>query len=412
MKKSAVLTALMAMAICGSVSAANPFADVPAGHWAYDSISRLAAAGVIEGYGDDTFRGDRLMTRYEMAQIVAKAMAKGANVDKLAAEFADELDQLGVRVANLEKQSDNVKITGQARYHYADHSFKGDLKGNKGYESKLRSRIWLTGKVNDNWNFVSMLQNQQDFTNDGGDEETKFQRAYLDGKLGAVKVQAGRFHQTLADRNIYDTRMDGIKMSGDAGVVKLGAYFGKPTDQRGVYDGTTYDKAWGVNAKADLGKATELFAGYDEFRDGHLGAIDKDDDKIFHAGLNFKVADNVKFGGMYLHSSNDAPGNLSNKGYVLNLGIGGAKGSKVGSAGFQAKYYNQGVGTFVAHGMEGGPFADAVMFEDQGFKGYSLGVDYTVAKNMVLGVQYYDLKGKEHGGDKVKTTWSQLVVNF
>ena len=53
MKKSAVLTALMAMAICGSVSAANPFADVPAGHWAYDSISRLAAAGVIEGYGDD-----------------------------------------------------------------------------------------------------------------------------------------------------------------------------------------------------------------------------------------------------------------------------------------------------------------------------------------------------------------------
>ena len=65
---------------------------IPAGHWAYDSISKLAAAGVIEGYGDATFGGDKLMTRYEMAQIVAKAMAKGANVDKLAAEFADELD--------------------------------------------------------------------------------------------------------------------------------------------------------------------------------------------------------------------------------------------------------------------------------------------------------------------------------
>lgn len=60
------------------------------------------------------------MTRYEMAQIVAKAMAKGANVDKLAAEFADELDNLGVRVANLEKKADNVKITGELRFRYVD----------------------------------------------------------------------------------------------------------------------------------------------------------------------------------------------------------------------------------------------------------------------------------------------------
>ena len=56
------------------------------------------------------------MTRYEMAQIVARAMAKTdlekadkALVDKLAAEFAEELDNLGVRVADLEKKSDNVK---------------------------------------------------------------------------------------------------------------------------------------------------------------------------------------------------------------------------------------------------------------------------------------------------------------
>ena len=126
MKKSLVLAMAMALGVTASAYAANPFSDVPAGHWAYDSISKLAAAGVIEGYGDDTFRGDRLMTRYEMAQIVAKAMAKGANVDKLAAEFADELDALGVRVAALEKKADNVKITGQVRWHYANVS--GDKK--------------------------------------------------------------------------------------------------------------------------------------------------------------------------------------------------------------------------------------------------------------------------------------------
>ena len=102
MKKSLVLAMAMALGVTASAYAANPFSDVPAGHWAYDSINKLAAAGVIEGYGDTTFGGDKLMTRYEMAQIVAKAMAKGANVDKLAAEFADELDNSRFDKNNVE----------------------------------------------------------------------------------------------------------------------------------------------------------------------------------------------------------------------------------------------------------------------------------------------------------------------
>ena len=110
MKKSLVLAMAMAVGVTASAYAANPFSDVPAGHWAYDSVNKLAAAGIVDGYGNGTFGGDRLMTRYEMAQIVAKAMAKGANVDRLAAEFADELDSLGVRVAALEKNLIMLKL--------------------------------------------------------------------------------------------------------------------------------------------------------------------------------------------------------------------------------------------------------------------------------------------------------------
>ena len=55
MKKSLVLAMAMALGVTASAYAANPFSDVPAGHWAYDSINKLAAAGVIEGYGDSTF---------------------------------------------------------------------------------------------------------------------------------------------------------------------------------------------------------------------------------------------------------------------------------------------------------------------------------------------------------------------
>ena len=143
MKKSLVLAMAMALGVTASAYAANPFSDVPAGHWAYDSINKLAAAGVIEGYGDSTFGGDKLMTRYEMAQIVAKAMAKGANVDKLAAEFADELDNLGVRVANLEKKADNVKITGETKLRY--WNYDGDLSDSD--STALRSRIWEIGRA-------------------------------------------------------------------------------------------------------------------------------------------------------------------------------------------------------------------------------------------------------------------------
>ena len=127
MKKLFVSVAAASLIVGSAASgfaAANPFEDVPADHWAYDAVAQLAADGVIEGYGDGTYRGDREITRYEMAQMVARAMAKNLSaadktlVDKLAAEFADELNSLGVRVAALEKKVDNVKLRGILRYRY------------------------------------------------------------------------------------------------------------------------------------------------------------------------------------------------------------------------------------------------------------------------------------------------------
>ena len=198
MKKSLVLAMAMALGVTASAYAANPFSDVPAGHWAYDSVNKLAAAGIVDGYGNGTFGGDRLMTRYEMAQIVAKAMAKGANVDRLAAEFADELDSLGVRVAALEKKSDNVKFNAQIRAHYESFDkAAGKVGEHYNATSKLRSRIWLNGQINEDWKYVGMIQNEQDLLNDAGDENTTFQRAFVQGRIGGVKVEAGRINTVL-----------------------------------------------------------------------------------------------------------------------------------------------------------------------------------------------------------------------
>ena len=269
MKKSLVLAMAMALGVTASAYAANPFSDVPAGHWAYDSINKLAAAGVIEGYGDTTFGGDKLMTRYEMAQIVAKAMAKGANVDKLAAEFADELDNLGVRVAALEKKADNVKITGTIKASYA--SYDGDKVSEDG-ESKptnhfgrLRSDIWVTGQVNDDWTYAAMLREEEVFTNDkanAGEEKVNFQRAYVNGKLGGMAVQAGRYNKTdITGGNIHDNRMDGVQVSYGKDV-KLTAGYGKATGVK-VVEGKDKDFAY-AELGAKLG-AVDAFAGYYKF---------------------------------------------------------------------------------------------------------------------------------------------------
>ena len=414
MKKSLVLAMAMALGVTASAYAANPFSDVPAGHWAYDSINKLAAAGVIEGYGDTTFGGDKLMTRYEMAQIVAKAMAKGANVDKLAAEFADELDNLGVRVAALEKKADNVKITGTIKASYS--SYDGDklnVDGKKAptnHQGRLRSDLWIKGDINDDWTYSAMFRNQQFFTNDegnSGEENVAFQRAYVNGKLGGLAVQAGRYNKTdITGGNIHDNRMDGVQVSYGKDV-KLTAGYGKATGVD-VIAGENKDVAY-AELGAKLG-AVDAFAGYYKF-DNLLKAAD--DDAIWTVGLGFDLAKDLKLTGTYLRSDVDAVtvdnvkyNDVDKDGYVVAMAYKGAKAAKAGSWGLNASYYDQGAGTVVAHTMDG-------IYFDEGFKGYSVGANYALAKNIVAGVTYYDLESKEaKGTPDAQTLWSQVVFSF
>ena len=412
MKKSLVLAMAMALGVTASAYAANPFSDVPAGHWAYDSISKLAAAGVIEGYGDDTFRGDRLMTRYEMAQIVAKAMAKGANVDKLAAEFANELDALGVRVAALEKKSDNVQITGEVRYHYGHFKYKGDGGDTKAHEHGLRSRLYFTGKVNDNWNYVARIQNQQDFGDYVGNEETVMNIAKLEGRLGGVNVVAGRDDDVFADGYIYDGEQDVIKLSyGDKWYVN-GAV-GKLTDLN--EDENFAKKFWAAEIGSNIdgsfvnGKAGYLRTKLDA--DGEAAFDGEDSVGIWYVGANFNLAKDLTFDAMYLRSDRDKFNDIEGKkdGYVFGLGYKGAEADEPGSWGLSAKYYHQGRGTYLAHTIDGDTDFNS------GFKGWSVGAEVTVAKNMVLSSTYYDtkaLKGDLEGNAKSKVIWSEFNVFF
>ena len=440
MKTSLVLAMAMALGVTASADAANPFSDVPAGHWAYDSISKLAAAGVIDGYGDGTFGGDKLMTRYEMAQIVAEAMAKGASVERPVAEFADELDNLGVRVANLEKKADNVKVTGEVRFRYVNQDgamarFKGEndnldsvVLGNKSnHVADIRSRIWINGMINDDWTYTGMLQNVQNLNNNTGDENTSFQRAYVDGKLGGMAVRAGRYNLVIADGNIYDTRADGLELS-YGNKLKLKGFAGKATDDITVVPVTitTYDdkvftgdvtnggKYWGLAVEGELAKGLKATAGYTQFKDMGTGFAESlnappvfygktdIDNGIWHAGLSYDIG-HFNLSAMYLKGdlSADKYNNIGNidinkaidqylddDGYVIGLSYKGAKAEDAGSWGAWAKYYDQGAQTYVAH------TTDANTFGMTGFKGFGVGANYTIAKNIVANVAYYNTESK------------------
>ena len=412
MKRTLILAVAMALGISGAAFAANPFSDVPAGHWAYASVAKLAAAGIVDGYPDGSFKGERTMTRYEMAQIVAKALAKGAigADDKLVGEFADELDNLGVRVAKLEKKADNTRITGHVRYNYQD--IKSTYSGTKfkAHNNGLRSRVWFTGDVNDNWRYVGMLQNIQDLTADNGTSDTEFQRAYLEGNIGAVKVTAGRQDFTIVDGNLYDTRMDGIKAE-VGGKVKFGAYFGKPTDQDGWF---SYARFWGVNANTDIGKLN-LSAGYDKFSKGYESdtatettnwdGMPADENGIWNVGAKYNFGA-ASLGAIYMKSNINQPTSIGStgKGLVVTGTLKGAEQAKPGSWGLWTKYYNQGYGTVIAHTMNG-------IYSSQGFQGWGAGVDLTLAKNIVAGFQYYDLNTK--GMDiSHRTLWTEINAYF
>ena len=416
MKKTLLLAAVMALGVNAGVYAANPFSDVPAGHWAYDAVNKLAAEGVIEGYPGGTYGGDRLMTRYEMAQITAKAMAKGANADRLAAEFAGELDSLGVRVANLEKKSDNVRITGQIRYEYGDRG--GDLgsKYGKTAQHRLRSRIFVNGSINEDWSYTGRFENNQSFKNSSGDDTVRLNQAYVSGRLGGVKLIAGKGDHYTASGFVYDDTAEFIRAAYGKDV-QVSAYVGKPVTTASDYG---YEKMWGGEVSGKIGRLT-LAAGYDEFKDskgsadaysgGYVPARKGDDNGIWNVSAKYKF-DDFTLGATYLHSDVDvynSPYNdVDTDGYVISAGYKGADKNKPGSWGLFANYYDQGAGSFVAHTMYPGDWG---YYMDEGFKGYMVGGGVTLAKNMVYQLHYYDLEGKESGLDD-QVLWSRLQIMF
>lgn len=167
MKYAFLKAAIAACFACAAVtvSAANPFTDVSADDWAYQAVASLSDEGVIDGYPDGTFRGDKHVTRYEIAQIVARLMAKEDTLNasqketlaKLSSQYANELKDLGVRIAELEKKRGATDLITELRVQSIDR-YDDVFKGKKHNEISTRVRLNTITLVNDRVHLYGQLE--------------------------------------------------------------------------------------------------------------------------------------------------------------------------------------------------------------------------------------------------------------
>jgi uncharacterized lipoprotein YehR (DUF1307 family) len=427
MKKQLVasLAAAMVLGVAGtSFAATNPFSDVPAKHWSYDAVGSLAKAGIVDGYGDGTYKGDKMISRYEMAQIVAKAMAHSdkadasqkATIDKLSVEFASELEGLNVRVTKLEKNSSTVKVSGEARLRYEHYNHdlkKNPLTGDSSNSYKLRTRVNLDGQINDQWSYYGRLEANTDLQGDskdrGTDSNVRMDNAYVKGQLFGTTATIGRFDYFLGNGLMIDSTLNGVNI-GFGNVLKANAFYGKERNTNIFSTGDTHLEVTGLGLDYATSKATKLHGGYYQYKNTDNAAVfatgTDDSAKIWEAGFKTQFTPNWSLSGSYGQSDADA----EDTAYYAELGYKGADKKKVGSYGAWVNYRHLEAQAAPATTTDGAYSGNAQLL---GGKGYELGFNYTPALNTLLRVKYADLKSTTvSAADKTKFVQAQVEFFF
>ena len=425
---SALTTALVVGAASTTFAAANPFSDLPAGHWAYDAVTQLAADGVIEGYGDGTYRGDRQMTRYEMAQFIARLMAKNpqgadkALLDKLAAEFSEELNNLGVRVSNLEKHADMVQWTGELRYRYwSRRAERLDGSKKKTNTNQLQLRLFPTAEVNDHWKVKARLTSTMEMSKDTT-PTTQLTYVYANGNYGKFNIQLGKmpFYSVADDGLVMDDFFSGVKLDyGDKFKVTLEA--GRWDMTRGVTrrmnaaDAAAYRDFAGDNVasyqgielnyndgnKFKAGLAFRRF-GSDAFKYtlGYSKNFKEDTAKIFSLGASYRFGSSVILKGGYARNT---AADYDKNSHYIELDYKGANQQKKGSWGAFVAY------RYISDNVSFAPTFDTTNW-DSSEKGWDFGVSYAPLHNTLTKLGYF--RGKALANDKKKDTLYARVSFF
>ena len=385
MKKILAIAAAAALTAGVSAYAANPFSDVSPDDWAYQAVSDLSDQGVVEGYPDGTFKGERNMTRYELAQVIARLMAREdqlnaeqkATLDKLAGEYADELANLGVRVSNLEKKVGNISWFGDARMRWQEKGYKAD--GSKKEDSwNGRMRINAKAQVNDSTYVRGRFTSNMNFK-DNADANTKMDVLFVHHQFGdKVGMNLGRNFLTLGQTGMYyDDFFDGAQLFIGDSKLTLEAGYGRMNTWINDYgqkkDDTVYARLYGKTGRI----------GYDAEYIKTVGAADADKKSIWGAGLTVGVTDAVDiFGDFYKNTEPKGDPQM----WTAGLGFGHYNLKKPGTFRVAAQYVRNEAGAYFGGSTYTAFPASSLLNVDSKF--WLANADVVLAKNVRLHGEY------------------------
>lgn len=291
-------------------------------------------------------------------------------------------DQSMVQTKAMDMPTKRLRIDGEARVDYGAHHGEEAI----GDRARARVRIYGDLKLDDNWHFISMLENEKILSGKGKNNWMDVDRYYLTGKVGDAKLDAGAFGSYLAEGNVYDSRFKGLRITGNTPV--------------------SYMAEVGTTSQSDFTAALEASKIFGMYTLG-LGAYQFDmkygggNRHIYMINLHHPLG-SWDLGVMGLLGEEK---NASEKGYVFTLSHGEDQTWNKGNLYYYLKYYHQPYTTYVSHTMEG--MADYM----HGFKGFGAGVHYTVAPDWLLQGAYYSLKDLENDS-KNHTIWVALSYYF
>ena len=394
MKKHLAVLAATAVLGVTSAFAANPFSDVTPQDWAYQAVAQLASQGIVNGYPDGTFQGQTNITRYEMAQMVAKALVRQDRVDaeqnaiinRLANEFSAELNNLGVRVSTLENKVGNFKFTGDARLRYGNKVVVDNKTKAEARKSKFdyRGRVKFEATVNDNTKAVIRLVGEKEFGKQAR-PKTAIDQVYVQHNFGQyVTATAGRQNLMLGNGLAYDDTLEGVvatfgkdKLNATVG---YGYLMGGDTFESLEKDANFEVNSYQVNYTPVENVAVKAYAV--DFHNNKAGntVVGKAPNvkvvKDFHgvaADVNFGGHNQAWVGGEYVRAEQQS---AAGEAWTAGLGYGEASMAKAGTWGVKAQYFD-------VKG-EAPLYSSTWNFVNKDQKGFLATVDYTVAKNVGL----------------------------
>ena len=288
-----------------------------------------------------------------------------------------------------------LKIDGQVRLDTRHSTGKESSKD----RTRIRARIYPDYNIDGNWHAVGMIEAEKTIAGDGGDKDgqLKFDRWYLMGRSGVTDVMVGQYGSTMAEGNVYDSKFRGIRLS--AGVP------------------ITYTFEHGKIDRAR--KVTGLTASYQTAVDTTEAGVYRFDKigsavRTIYMGNYRRPLGIFDFGAMVLHGRDQAAGNGT--GYVFTLERPGAGAWRPGSYSYWLKYYRQPSATYVSHTMNG--MADYMNYDASGsgplrggFRGWGAGWSYTLKKNLLFSLEYYDLQDLTTR-ERSRTIWGALTGYF